>query len=89
MESTRLFDPATYAHGVPYELIAEMRAAAPVQWVEEPSVMGWEEGPGYWAVLTHELVNRVLRDPRLFLRIKELHKSETPALMTCCGSFNE
>ena len=66
MESTRLFDPATYAHGVPYELIAEMRAAAPVQWVEEPSVMGWEKGPGYWAVLTHELVNRVLRDPETF-----------------------
>ena len=54
MESTRLFDPATYSHGVPYELIAEMRAVAPVQWIEEPSVMGWEEGPGYWAVLTHE-----------------------------------
>ena len=61
-----------------------MRAAAPVQWVEEPSVMGWEKGPGYWAVLTHDLVNRVLRDPETFFRIKELHKSETPALMTCC-----
>ena len=66
MESTRLFDPATYSHGVPYELIAEMRAFASVQWIEEPSVMGWEEGPGYWAVLTHELVNRVLRDPETF-----------------------
>ena len=66
MESTRLFDPATYSHGVPYELIAEMRAFGSVQWIEEPSVMGWEEGPGYWAVLTHELVNRVLRDPETF-----------------------
>lgn len=66
MESDRLFDPATYTNGVPYDLIAKMREAAPVHWIEEPSVMGWEEGPGYWAVLTHELVNRVLRDPASF-----------------------
>jgi len=66
MESTRLFDTATYSHGVPYKLIAEMRAVAPVHWIHEPSVMGWEEGPGYWAVLTHELVNQVLRDPESF-----------------------
>ncbi len=66
MESTRLFDPETYMHGVPYELMAKLREAAPIHWIEEPSVMGWEEGPGYWAVLTHELVNRVLRDPAMF-----------------------
>ena len=61
MDRTRLFDPATYTQGVPYDLIAEMRETAPVHWVDEPSVMGWEEGPGYWAVLTHALVNQVLR----------------------------
>ena len=66
MESVRLFDPATYVDGVPYELMATMREAAPIHWIEEPSVMGWEQGPGYWAVLTHELVNRVLRDPAVF-----------------------
>jgi len=66
MESARLFDPATYTNGVPYDLIANMRQAAPVQWIEEPSVMGWEEGPGYWAVLSHELVNLVLREPTSF-----------------------
>ena len=54
MESTRLFAPATYADGVPYELIAEMRSQASIHWVEEPAVMGWSEGPGYWAVLSHE-----------------------------------
>jgi len=66
MESARLFDPTTYTNGVPYDLIANMRQAGPIHWIEEPSVMGWEEGPGYWAVLTHELVNRVLRDPSSF-----------------------
>ena len=59
MESTRLFDPATYADGVPYELIAEMRSQASIHWVEEPAVMGWSEGPGYWAVLSHESVKRL------------------------------
>ena len=43
MQSDRLFDPATYTNGVPYDLIAKMREAAPVHWIEEPSVMGWEE----------------------------------------------
>lgn len=66
MDRSQLFDPATYTRGVPYDLIAEMREVAPVHWVDEPSVMGWGEGPGYWAVLTHELVNRVLRDPSTF-----------------------
>ena len=66
MESTRLFDPVTYSAGVPYELIAEMRAVSAVHWIQEPSVMGWNEGPGYWAVLTHKLVNHVLRDPETF-----------------------
>ena len=66
MESTRLFDPATYADGVPYELIAEMRSQASIHWVEEPAVMGWSQGPGYWAVLSHESVKRVLREPTLF-----------------------
>ena len=44
MESTRLFDPATYADGVPYELIAEMRSQASIHWVEEPAVMGGVRG---------------------------------------------
>jgi hypothetical protein len=62
MDAAALFDPGTYADGVPYDLIAEMRADASVQWVPEPAVLGWEAGPGYWAVLTHAGVNRVLRD---------------------------
>ncbi len=61
-----LFDPRTYLEGVPHDLIAELRSRAPVHWVDEPSLMGWEAGPGFWAVLSHELVNRVLRDPATF-----------------------
>ena len=65
-DPTPLFDPRTYLDGVPHGLIAELRAQAPVQWIGEPELMGWEPGPGFWAVLTHELMNRVLRDPATF-----------------------
>ncbi|HAF68565.1 MAG TPA: cytochrome P450, partial [Acidimicrobiaceae bacterium] len=85
MESARLFDPATYTNGVPYELIAEMRETAPVHWIEEPSVMGWDEGTGYWAVLSHELVNRVLRDPANFsshLGATQIRDPGTPDMLT-------
>ena len=61
-----LFDPRTFLDGVPHDLIADLRAHAPVHWVAEPELMGWEAGPGFWAVLTHELMNRVLRDPGTF-----------------------
>ena len=66
LDPTPLFDPRTYVDGVPHDLIAGLRREAPVHWVPEPELMGWEPGPGFWAVLTHELVNRVLRDPATF-----------------------
>ncbi len=66
LDPSPLFDPRTYLDGVPHDLIAELRAHAPVLWVPEPELMGWEAGPGFWAVLTHELMNRVLRDPGTF-----------------------
>ncbi|MGC0314363.1 cytochrome P450 [Kitasatospora acidiphila] len=62
----RIFQPATYADGVPYELFRELRAAAPVCWVAEPAVGEWPAGPGYWAVLRHADVKHVLRTPELF-----------------------
>lgn len=62
----RIFQPATYADGVPYELFRELRAAAPVSWVAEPAVGEWPAGPGYWAVLRHADVKHVLRTPELF-----------------------
>ncbi|KJK58949.1 cytochrome P450 [Saccharothrix sp. ST-888] len=62
----RLFLPETYAEGVPYGLFRELRATAPVCWVEEPPVGNWPAGPGYWAVLRHADVKYVLRTPELF-----------------------
>ncbi|MFB8200352.1 cytochrome P450 [Kitasatospora purpeofusca] len=64
--ANRIFLPGTYAEGVPYELFRELRAEAPVCWVEEPSVGPWPAGPGYWAVLRHADVKHVLRTPELF-----------------------
>lgn len=66
LDATPLFDPRTYTGGVPHDLIAELRAHAAVHWVPESELMGWEAGPGFWAVLTHDLMNRVLRDPGTF-----------------------
>ncbi len=62
----RIFLPETYADGVPYELLRELRAEAAVCWVEEPAVGAWPAGPGYWAVLRHADVKHVLRTPELF-----------------------
>ena len=66
VDTDTLFDPRTYKTGVPYDLIAEMRQESAIHWVEEPALLGWEKGPGFWAVLTHDLVNKVLRDPNNF-----------------------
>ncbi|WP_232247388.1 cytochrome P450 [Kitasatospora azatica] len=62
----RIFLPETYADGVPYELLQELRASSPVCWVEEPAVGAWPAGPGYWAVLRHADVKHVLRTPEVF-----------------------
>ncbi|WP_224275064.1 cytochrome P450 [Streptomyces sp. LS1784] len=64
--ANRIFLPGTYAEGVPYDLFRELRAEAPVCWVEEPAVGEWPAGPGYWAVLRHADVKRVLRSPEDF-----------------------
>jgi cytochrome P450 len=61
-----VFDPATYVAGVPFEALARLRRAAPVAWVPETPVLGWEAGPGFWLVLRHAEVESVLRRPELF-----------------------
>jgi cytochrome P450 len=66
VDPSTIFDPRTYRHGVPYAELAALRAHGPVHRVPEPAVLGWPEGPGYWAVLGHVEVNRVLRDPDTF-----------------------
>ncbi|MER6363525.1 cytochrome P450 [Kitasatospora sp. NPDC001527] len=78
----RIFLPGTYAEGVPYELFRELRAEAPLWWVEEPPVGEWPAGPGYWAVLRHADVKHVLRSPEDFsshLGATQIRDPDTPA----------
>jgi cytochrome P450 len=35
-------------------------------WMDEPAVDAWPAGPGFWAVLRHADVKRVLRNPAVF-----------------------
>ncbi|WP_404391008.1 hypothetical protein [Humibacillus xanthopallidus] len=61
-----LHDPSTYVDDVPYAVLAELRREHGIVRVEEPEQAGWPEGPGYWLVLRHVDVTRVLRDPATF-----------------------
>lgn len=67
VEATRLLhDPSTYVEGVPYDVLADLRREHGVVRVDEPEQVGWPEGPGYWLVLRHPDVVRVLREPKTF-----------------------
>ncbi|MGW0878194.1 cytochrome P450 [Streptomyces sp. NPDC002671] len=57
-----VFDPRRYAAGVPYADYRVLRDHHPVAWQEEPEVLGWPAGPGFWAVTRHTDVVRVLKD---------------------------
>ncbi|MGW3145378.1 cytochrome P450 [Streptomyces sp. NPDC001177] len=57
-----VFDPRRYASGVPYDDYRVLRDHHPVAWQEEPEVLGWPAGPGFWAVTRHADVVRVLKD---------------------------
>ncbi len=61
-----LHDPSTYVEGVPYAVLADLRREHGVVRVDEPEQAGWPEGPGYWLVLRHADVTRVLREPATF-----------------------
>jgi cytochrome P450 len=61
-----LHDPATYAVGVPFTMIEQLRAQGPVVWVDEPELPGLPAGPGYHLVLSHELVAHILSHPQQF-----------------------
>ncbi|MDM4718684.1 hypothetical protein QTQ03_03390 [Micromonospora sp. WMMA1363] len=65
--------PATYAAGVPYAEFARLRREEPVSWVPEAAL--WRrsgegrmlsQGPGFWAVTTHDGVVSASRQPEVF-----------------------
>ncbi|PRY49611.1 cytochrome P450 [Geodermatophilus tzadiensis] len=65
-DTTSIVDPVTYETGPPFEVLHRLRAETPVTWVEEPALHGQPEGSGFWLVLRHADVERVLRDPATF-----------------------
>ncbi|MFF9852169.1 cytochrome P450 [Streptomyces litmocidini] len=58
-----VFDPRIYAAGIPHDRFRALRDRAPVARQEEPELLGWPAGPGFWAVTRHADVVRVLKDP--------------------------
>jgi cytochrome P450 len=66
VETIAVVDPDTYRSGPPLEALRRLRDASAVTWVEEPALHGLSEGPGFWLVLRHAEVERVLRDPGTF-----------------------
>ncbi|MGA5067686.1 cytochrome P450 [Streptomyces exfoliatus] len=57
-----VFDPRIYAAGIPHDRFRALRDLAPVARQEEPEILGWPAGPGFWAVTRHADVVRVLKD---------------------------
>ena len=61
-----VFDPRTFARGVPHDALGNLRETAPVSWQREPEVGIWPAGPGFWAVTRYADVKHVLRTPQDF-----------------------
>jgi cytochrome P450 len=66
VDTAALVDPVTYETGPPFELLGRLRAQAPVVRVDEPALHGQPAGTGFWLVLRHGDVERVLRDPATY-----------------------
>ncbi|MFN0179879.1 MAG: cytochrome P450 [Gemmatimonadales bacterium] len=66
IDTAAVFDPASYVTGVPFDALTRLRRDHPVVWVDEPPTLGWPGGPGFWLVLRHADVERVLSQPKLF-----------------------
>ncbi|MFI7361534.1 cytochrome P450 [Streptomyces sp. NPDC050149] len=62
MSTPDVFDPRQYGRGIPYDRYRHLRDHDPVAWQEEPEVLGWPAGPGFWAVTRHEDAVRVLKN---------------------------
>lgn len=61
-----VFDPRIYAAGIPHDRFRALRDHAPVARQEEPEILGWPAGPGFWAVTRHADVVRVLKDAETY-----------------------
>jgi cytochrome P450 len=61
-----VFDPRTFARGVPHDELRRLRDSDPVSWQDEPEVGVWPAGPGFWAVTRYADVRHVLRSPADF-----------------------
>jgi cytochrome P450 len=61
-----VFDPRTFARGVPHDDLRLLRDTEPVSWQSEPAVGLWPAGPGFWAVMCYDDVRHVLRSPADF-----------------------
>ena len=76
-------DPGTFARGVPYAVFEAIREVGPVVWVDEPAVDHRPAGPGFWAVVGHAEVGRVLRTPGEFsssLGLTQVYDAPPPLL---------
>ena len=62
MEDIDILDPATYEIDVPHDQFAVLRRESPIWWQKEP---GSERG-GYWALLKHQDIVDVSKNPRVF-----------------------
>ena len=61
-----VFDPRTFARGIPHEDLRLLRDTEPVSWQPEPAIGIWPAGPGFWAVTRYDDVRHVLRSPAEF-----------------------
>lgn len=59
-------DPDTYVTGVPFAELASLQQEHGVVPVAEPERPGWPAGSGYWLVLRHADVDRVVKDASTF-----------------------
>lgn len=59
MSTPDITDPATFAHGIPHEVFAEMRR-------DEPIAQRMYEGRPYWAITRYQDVVTVTRDPHTY-----------------------
>ena len=63
---TSLYDPDAYVHGVPLDLLADLRRRQAVIWVDESPLPSWPGGRGFWLVLRHAEVETVLKTPKTY-----------------------